>query len=66
MKISSAETFSPASALVIRRPGPTPRTWINVISAIAQSATPARRENVSGTNGSGIDEQRRRRRSRPG
>ena len=53
MKISSADTLSPASTLVMSRPGPTPRTWIHVISAIAQSATSVRLENVSGTIGSG-------------
>ena len=49
MKISSADTLSPAKRLVMRRPGPTPRTWMHVISAIAQSAMALRREKVSGT-----------------
>ena len=54
MKISSADTFRPASTFITRRPGPTPRTWIQAISPIAASATIACREIVSGTNGSGM------------
>ena len=60
MKMSSADTFSPASTFITKRPGPTPRRWIQAIRPMAASATMAWREIVSGTSGTRDDEERRR------
>ena len=52
--MSSADTFSAARTFLTSRPGPTPRMWIHASRTIAESATSAWREKVSGTSGNGM------------